>query len=191
MTAQRVLVGLRNPGLDYVGTRHNVGFEVVEVIAHDYQTDLRSGPRGVRCDTAQMRIGERAVMLAAPQSYMNESGGPVRRLLDYHSIDDSNLLVIHDDIDLPFGRIKVAFGGGTGGHNGLSSLEQHLGHRQFHRLKIGVGRPPGPMDPADYVLRRFTPTERDEMDILVSDAAAIAERWITDPEDARQRAGEV
>ncbi|MPZ51467.1 MAG: aminoacyl-tRNA hydrolase [Acidimicrobiia bacterium] len=187
----RVLVGLRNPGLDYVGTRHNVGYEVVEVLAFDHKIELGNGPSGVRCDVATVRVDDTRLMLAAPQTYMNESGAAVRALLDYHSIEDSDLLVIHDDIDLPFGKVKVAFGGGAGGHNGLRSVIQHLGHRDFHRLKIGVGRPPGRMDPAVYVLNRFGKSEREEMDIVVSNAADIAHLWIADPEDARQRAGEI
>lgn len=160
-------------------------------MAFDHQVELKNGPRQIRCELGTTLDGDYRVMLAAPQTYMNESGASVRALLDYHSVEDSDLLVVHDDIDLPFGKVRVAFGGGSGGHNGLNSVIQHLGHRDFHRLKLGVGRPPEKIDPAVYVLNRFSTSEREEMDMVVGDAADIAQLWITDPEGARQRAGEM
>ncbi len=130
------------------------------------------------------------MLLAAPVTYMNQSGRAVRALVDYFGVGEADLLVVHDDIDLSFGRLRLQRGGGTGGHNGLRSIEQALGHREFHRLKVGVGRPPGQMDPADFVLRRFTKAERAEVDRMVADAAAVVEEWAADLETAVRRAGE-
>lgn len=185
----RAVVGLRNPGPEYALTRHNVGFEVVEAVASAHHTRLGKGPSRTRCETAELRIADERVVLAAPLSYMNQSGGPVRALLDYFGIAVDDLLVVHDDIDLPFGRLKIQVSGGTGGHNGLRSIENSLGP-DFVRLKIGVGRPPGRMDPADFVLRRFTRAERTEVDLLVEEAAEVAIDWVVDLEAATRRAGE-
>jgi len=186
-----VIVGLRNPGPEYSGTRHNLGFEIVEVVAERLGERLKRGPSRVRCEIAETRLDGDKLVLAAPLSYMNESGGPVRALVQYFGVDSrSDLLVVHDDIDLPFGRLRVQVGGGTAGHNGLRSIERALGHRDFVRLKAGVGRPPGRMDPADFVLRKFTAAERAEIDLLVADAADAALAWVTDIEAATQMAGQ-
>lgn len=184
------MVGLRNPGPEYELTRHNVGLEVVQAVAEDRGERLGKGPSRTRCETAELRLDGERVVLAAPITYMNESGRAVRALTDYFGIGGDGLLVLHDDIDLPFGRLRIQQGGGTGGHNGLRSIEKALGHRDFTRLKIGVGRPPGRMDPADFVLRRFTRAERAEVDLMVADAVAVVEDWATDVEAATRRAGE-
>lgn len=185
----KAVVGLRNPGLDYVGTRHNVGFEVIEVLCDRHGVSLSSGPARVRADVGDFRSGADRVVLAAPQAFMNESGRSVASLLSYFKIEIDDLLVIHDDIDLPFGRLKVQFGGGNAGHNGLKSVERSLGTNEFTRLKVGVGRPPGRMDPAAFVLQRFSGTEREEIDFLVEDGADVVEEWVTDPIRAQQTAG--
>ncbi len=115
---------------------------------------------------------------------MNESGGPVGNLLNYFKAGVGDLLVVHDDIDLPFARLRLHAGRGSGGHNGIRSIEARLGTKDFARLKVGVGRPPGRMDPAAFVLARFRPEEREEVDLLVEDAADVVERWIADPDGA-------
>lgn len=186
----KAVVGLRNPGPEYEHTRHNVGAEVVEAWAEGLGERLGRGPSRVRCSTVQSSIGAGKVVLAVPLTFMNESGGPVRSLVDYFGVEGVDLLVIHDDIDLPFGRLRLQMGGGTGGHNGLRSIETALGTRQFTRLKFGVGRPPGRMDPADFVLRRFAKAERVEVDLMIADAADVAAGWVTDLETATRRAGE-
>ena len=187
----KAIVGLRNPGPEYSGTRHNLGFEVVEAVADRLGERLKRGPSRVRCEIAETRVDGEKLVLAAPLSYMNESGGPVRALADYFDVDTRrDLLVVHDDIDLPFGKLRMQVGGGTAGHNGLRSIERALGHRDFHRLKAGVGRPPGRMDPAEFVLRRFTSAERAEIDLLVVDAAEAALVWGGDLEKATQMAGQ-
>ncbi len=186
----KAVVGLRNPGPEYESTRHNVGFDVLARLADSQGERFRRGPGRIRAETAQTRIAGEKVVLAAPLTYMNESGGAVRALIDYFGVDAADMLVIHDDIDRPFGRLRLQFGGGTGGHNGLRSIEKSLGHRDFHRLKFGVGRPPGRMDPADFVLRPFAKAERAEVELMIEDAADVAAAWVTDIERATRLAGE-
>jgi peptidyl-tRNA hydrolase, PTH1 family len=184
----KVVVGLRNPGSDYDGTRHNVGSEVARALVERSGGSFRRGPSRVRAELAQVRLGDERVLVALPLSFMNESGGPVRSVLDYHRVGPGDMLVVHDDIDLDFGRLRIQEGGGTGGHNGLRSLERSLGTRDFTRLKVGVGRPPGRMDPAAYVLERFSRSQRPDVDLQVEDAAEVAERWVEDPRRAQELA---
>ena len=189
-----VIVGLRNPGRDYVGTRHNVGAEVTEVLAARWDLRLKRGPLRVRADLARHRVEDRSVILAVPRTFMNTCGPTVASVLRYYKAGAEDLLVVHDDIDLPFARLRLHYARGTGGHNGVKSIVQSLGNNDFHRLKIGVGRPPGRMDPAVFVLRPFARPEREEVDFLVQDAADVIEQWIADPEEAvqlaaRRRAG--
>jgi PTH1 family peptidyl-tRNA hydrolase len=119
---------------------------------------------------------------------MNESGHAVRAALDYFDVAPENLLVVHDDIDLAFGRLKLQVGGGSGGNNGIRSIESSLGTKGFSRLKVGVGRPPGRIDPADFVLRPFTKAERAEVELIIEDAADIVEMWPSDPARAQEMA---
>jgi peptidyl-tRNA hydrolase, PTH1 family len=184
----RVVVGLRNPGAEYEGTRHNAGFLAVDHLLALNQEKWHRAPSRVRCQTAQLRVGQEQVLIAAPLTFMNESGGAVRALLDYYSTQLEGLLVVHDDIDLAFGRLRVQVGGGSGGHNGVRSIESALGSAEFTRLKMGVGRPPGSMDPADFVLRRFTKTEQAEVALMVADAVGVIEQWFDDPASAQETA---
>lgn len=185
----KVVIGLRNPEAEYLGTRHNVGAEVIDVLSERWNAPLRRGPRRVRADLATHTVGGEQVVIGLLKSNMNVSGNPTRAVLDYHKATPADLLVLHDDIDLEFARLRVHFDRGPGGNNGVKSIIQSLGTREFWRLKIGVGRPPGRMDPAAYVLRRFSRAEREEVDILIQDAADVVEQWITDPEAASQLAG--
>lgn len=187
----RVVCGLRNPGSEYEGTRHNLGFEVISVLAKRYNTKLRRGPLRVRAELARVTekdLAGHGLLLAVPNSYVNESGRAVKSLLSYFKAATADLLVVHDDIDLAFGRLRVQEDGGNGGHNGIRSIEASLGTRGFWRLKIGVGRPPGNQDPAEFVLRRFSKTDRAEADLLVQDAADVVERWLLDPARAQELA---
>jgi PTH1 family peptidyl-tRNA hydrolase len=183
------IVGLHNPEPAYRGTRHNAGAEVIAALVKRSGTRLRRGPRQVRCRVAQVRIGPDPALLAVPTVSMNVSGPPVRGLIGYYKVAPEELLVIHDDIDLPFGRLRLRSGRGHGGHNGVRSIAGSLGTADFWRLKLGIGRPPGRMDPADYVLSRFSAGEREEVDHLVEDAADVVERFMTDPERAMELAG--
>lgn len=184
----RVVVGLRNPGAEYEGTRHNVGFEVLSAVLDRVGESLSRGPSRVRSMIASTGTPEDRSLFVVPATFMNESGGAVRAVLDYYKVGPADLLVIHDDIDLAFGRLRLQVAGGSGGHNGIRSLERALGTKEFSRLKVGVGRPPGSQDPADFVLRSFTKTERPEVDLLVGDAADVVERWLDDRARAQEAA---
>lgn len=184
----RVVVGLRNPGPDYEGTRHNVGYEVVARVVERHGGRFSRSPGRTRGQSAQIGVGSERILFFVPNSFMNESGGPVRAALDYFGVGPENLLVIHDDIDLPFGRLRLQVGGGSGGHNGIRSVEKALGEKGFSRLKFGVGRPPGSLDPADFVLQRFSRAERKEVDVMVDEAGEIVELWPHDPARAQEQA---
>lgn len=185
-----VVVGLHNPGPDLAGTRHNVGAEVATSLSERWGQPFKRGPLRVRAAVTQARSGNVPVTLALPRSAMNGSGGPVSALLRYFKVAPGDLLVIHDDIDLPFARLRLHLGRGSGGHNGVSSVVQSLGTKEFWRLKLGVGRPPGSMDPADFVLRAFSRKEADEIELLVQDAADVVEEWLADPRAATRMASE-
>ena len=184
----QVIVGLRNPGLDYAGTRHNVGAEVAQALAARWDIVLKRGPLRLRADLTRHTTNGRSVILAVPRTFMNTCGPAVVSVLRYYKAGPEDLLVVHDDIDLPFARLRLQYARGTGGHNGVKSIVQPLGNNEFHRLKVGVGRPPGQMDPAAFVLRPFAKSERDEVDVLVQDAADVVEQWIEDPEAGVQLA---
>ncbi len=184
----QVIVGLRNPGSEYADTRHNAGAEVAEALASRWDVRLKRGPLRVRADLARHVIGDRSVILAVPRTFMNTCGPAVVSILRYYKAGPEDLLVVHDDIDLPFARLRLQYARGSGGHNGVKSIVQSLGNNDFHRLKVGVGRPPGRMDPAAFVLRPFAKSEREEVDFLVQDAADVVEHWIADREGAVQLA---
>jgi PTH1 family peptidyl-tRNA hydrolase len=165
------VVGLGNPGSDYAGTRHNLGADVVARLALRHGTTLRKGRE--RALVAEVRPGGKYLVLAFPQTFMNLSGESVARLVRRFGVehDLSRLVVVHDELDLPSGRIKVKVGGGTAGHNGLESIRAHLHTGAFVRVRIGIGKPPGRQEGADYVLRRPGKTERVNLDIAVEEAA--------------------
>ncbi len=176
----KVIVGLQNPEPAYAGTRHNVGSEVVQVLAGRHGGQMKRGPRRVRCRMVRVDLGTKPTLLAVPLLSMNVCGPAVEAALHYFKVPHQDLLVVHDDIDLPTGRLRLHEGRGHGGHNGVRSVISSLGTRGFWRLKIGLGRPPGRMDPADFVLGRFTRQERKEIDLLVEDAAEVVEAWMSD-----------
>lgn len=184
----RAVIGLRNPGSEYEGTRHNFGYEVLARVLERAGEKLDRGPSRVQAHVTQVGVGDDRLLYAVPMTYMNESGRAVRSLLDYFGLAPEAILVVHDDIDLPFGRLRLQVGGGSGGNNGVRSIESALGTKDFNRLKLGVGRPPGQMNPADFVLRPFTKSERGEVDLIVEDAADVVEVWRTDPARAQEMA---
>jgi PTH1 family peptidyl-tRNA hydrolase len=184
----KLIVGLRNPGSRYDGTRHNVGAEVVEAVSPDIT--FKRARLGIRADVATLRTGDTRTVLALPRTFMNECGQSIAPLVRYEHVDGDRLLVVHDDIDLPFAKLKVQFGGGAGGHNGIRSIVNSLGTNEFWRLKIGVGRPPDRIDPADYVLNRFAKVERASVDDAVIRSLRVVEVFAIDGGDAaRQVAG--
>jgi PTH1 family peptidyl-tRNA hydrolase len=174
MTGDRwLIVGLGNPGPGYAGNRHNVGAMVADVLAERIGARFRAGK--FRAAVAEGRLAAQPVTLAKPMSYMNVSGGPVAGLCRYYRIPASQLVVIHDELDLPFGTIRLKQGGGDGGHNGLRSVTASLGMRDYYRVRFGIGRPPGRMDPALFVLRDFSAAERKELPLLLDRAADVTE----------------
>jgi len=187
----RLIVGLRNPGSSYEGTRHNVGAEVVGRVAADNDAVFKRAKRPIRADVAEFHLDGERVILALPRTFMNESGQAVAPLLRYYRVDPVDTLVVHDDIDLPFCKLRVVMGGGDGGNNGMRSIIASLRTKDFWRLKIGVGRPPGRMDPADFVLRRFSKVERPNVEKAVIRAEDVVAVFAAeDGEAARRFAGE-
>jgi peptidyl-tRNA hydrolase, PTH1 family len=182
-----LVVGLGNPGPAYRGNRHNVGFMVVEVLADRIGGRFKS--HRSRADVVEGRLGPppgSRVVLAKPRSYMNDSGGPVAGLRDFYKVPTDRIVVVHDDLDLSFGVLRLRLDGGDGGHNGLRSITRSLGSRDYLRVRFGIGRPPGRMDPADYVLRDFSPAERKELDYSVDRAADAVETLVLDGLEATQ-----
>ncbi len=172
--ADMLVVGLGNPGSKYAGTRHNIGVEVVDLLAHRHGSGLRKSKELALVD--EVRIGERRVVLAFPQTFMNESGQAVGLLCRRHNVEDpAQVLVVHDELDIEVGRLKLKLGGGLAGHNGLKSIRDHLHSDAFGRVRIGVGRPPGQSRGADYVLKAPSKAERAELDIVVVEAADAVE----------------
>lgn len=181
--ADLLIVGLGNPGVDYAGTRHNVGADVVRLLAERHGARLRRGRE--RADVAEITIGGKRVALAVPQTYMNLSGEAVALLIRRHGISEpERLVVVHDELDLPTGRIKVKRGGGLAGHNGLRSVKAHLRTDEFLRVRIGVGKPSSKEAGAGHVLRRPGKSERAELDVAVVEAADAAEMIIHEGVDA-------
>ncbi len=156
-----LVVGLGNPGREYQRTRHNVGFLAVDALARHW--GLAFSRQRSRAEVAEGSVCGRPVILAKPQTYMNHSGDAVRPLLTRSNLTPSDLLVIYDEMDLPFGRLRLRERGSAGGHRGLQSIIDQLGTDAFARLRIGVGRPPPGVDPIDYVLTRFTASEAAEL----------------------------
>jgi PTH1 family peptidyl-tRNA hydrolase len=184
-------VGLGNPGPEYEGSRHNVGGEVVRRLAREQETAFRRAPRRIKAEVALADLSGGRAVLAVPTVFMNESGRAVVPLVHYYNVPIPRLVLVHDDIDLPFGKLRFHFGRGTGGHNGVASVVAGLGSVTLWRLKLGVGRPPGRMDPADFVLRRFYERERPDVDLLVVEAAAVLRTFAgAGGEAARQYAGD-
>jgi PTH1 family peptidyl-tRNA hydrolase len=181
--ADLLVVGLGNPGAEYVGTRHNVGAETVELLAQRHGATLKGGRHNALVD--EVRIGEHRVALAVPLTYMNESGNAVGPLVRRFGIDDmAQLLVVHDELDLPPGTVRVKVGGGLAGNNGLRSITNHLHTQDYARVRIGVGKPPNKEQGANHVLRKPGKAERTELDIAVQEAADAVELYLADGAEA-------
>ena len=172
-----IIAGLGNPGPQYAGTRHNAGALVLALLAE--RAGARFKSHRTRSDIAEGRLSGQPVTLARPQSYMNLSGGPVSALLKFYKAAPDRLVVIHDELDLPFDTVRLKLGGGDNGHNGLRSITASVGTRDYYRVRFGIGRPPGRQDPADYVLRDFSPAERKELPFALDRAADAAEALIS------------
>jgi PTH1 family peptidyl-tRNA hydrolase len=177
--ADLLVVGLGNPGAEYEHSRHNVGADTVALLAERHGAVLKRSRE--RALVAEVLIGDRRVALAFPQTYVNLSGESVAMLVRRHGIADSErLVVVHDELDLPLGRVKIKEGGGLAGHNGLRSIKAHLHTDDFLRVRIGVDKPPSKERGADHVLRRMSKRERVELDIAVQEAADAIEAILAD-----------
>ena len=172
-----LVVGLGNPGLPYARNRHNVGFMVLDVLAGRAGGRFRA--HKVRADVVEARIANRRTILAKPRSYMNESGGPVAAVRDFYKISIDRTVIVHDELDIPYGTIRLKHGGGDNGHNGLRSVTKSLGDRGYFRVRFGIGRPPGRMEAATYVLRDFSTAERKDLDVHLERAADAVEVLLT------------
>lgn len=178
MTDERwIIVGLGNPGPEYAGNRHNAGQMVLTLLAE--RIGARFKAHRTRNDIAEGRLSGQPVTLARPQSYMNLSGGPVAALLGFYKLSPERLVVIHDELDVSFGVVRLKLGGGDNGHNGLRSITSSLGTRAYYRTRFGIGRPPGRMDPAAFVLKDFSAQERKELPFALDRAADAVEALIT------------
>ena len=176
-----LIVGLGNPGASYAETRHNLGYRVADLLAERMTGSWRSH-KNRQVDVVEGRPDGQSgtrVVLARARAYMNETGGPISALTRFYKIPTERLVAIHDELDLPFGTLRVKFGGGDNGHNGLRSLRLSLGTGEFHRVRLGIGRPPGRRDPADFVLSNFTVVERADVPMAVDQAADAVETLLT------------
>jgi len=181
-----LVVGLGNPGPSYVGNRHNAGFLVLDLLAERAGGRFRAH-KG-RADTVEGRLAGRRVVLVKPKCYMNESGGPVASLRSFFKVPLERVVVVHDELDLPYGAVRLKRGGGDNGHNGLRSVTSALGSRDYLRVRFGIGRPPGRQDPADFVLKDFSAAERKELPFHVDRAADAAQALLTGSLEQAQNA---
>lgn len=177
MAEPLLVVGLGNPGPAYAKTRHNLGFMVADILADrigsGFKVHKRSG-----AEVTTGRLGGRSVVLAKPRTYMNESGRQVGPLAKFYSVSPADVIVLHDELDIDFGRIRLKYGGGVAGHNGLRSVSSALGTNDFQRVRIGVGRPPGRKSGATFVLENFSANERPEVPTICEQAADATELLI-------------
>ncbi len=176
-----LIVGLGNPGARYAHNRHNVGFQSVEALAESH--GLTFSRTEHHAATAHGTIAEQRAILAKPQTWMNESGKAIAPLAHFYKIPPEQILVIYDDLDIPLGTVRYRPEGSSGGHRGIQSTIQHLGTQSFPRLRLGIGRPPGKMDPAAYVLQNFSEEEQPEVWEVIRLARQLTEKWLKDGAD--------
>jgi peptidyl-tRNA hydrolase, PTH1 family len=187
MTDTWLIVGLGNPGDEYKGNRHNVGQMVLDELAGRMGGRFKTHKSRAQVLEGRLGIGGPRVVLAKPMSYMNVSGGPVANLANFFGIGSDHVVAVHDEIDIPFNTVKLKRGGGEGGHNGLRDITKALATKDYQRVRVGVGRPPGRMDTADYVLRDFATAERKDLPFLLDDAADAVELLVREGLTAAQQ----
>jgi PTH1 family peptidyl-tRNA hydrolase len=170
-----LVVGLGNPGPGYAGNRHNVGQMVTAELANRLRASFKSHKANARVAEGRIVPGGPRFVVANPNTYMNVSGGPVNGLLKFYGLTPEQLIVVHDELDIPFDTLKLKQGGGHGGHNGLRDIIAATGSNDFLRVRVGIGRPPGRMDAADFVLKDFTSTEKQTLPNLIDEAADAVE----------------
>lgn len=174
-----LIVGLGNPGPEYAATRHNIGQMVLDELANTVGGNFKKHSKAcAQVLEGRLGVGGAKVVLAKPLTYMNVSGGPVSALAQFYGIDPEKTIVVHDELDIPFDSIKLKIGGGEGGHNGLRDITKALGTKNYYRVRTGIGRPPGQMQTADFVLKPFTTAEKKDLPFLISNAADATEMLI-------------
>ncbi|WP_308493493.1 aminoacyl-tRNA hydrolase [Microbacterium terrisoli] len=178
MTTTWLVVGLGNPGPQYELTRHNIGQLVVDELADRRHERFKAHKANARVAETWVRPGGDKVVLAKLNSFMNVSGGPTANLAKFYGIDPAHVVIVHDELDIPFDTIKLKMGGGHGGHNGVRDVAKALGTPEFSRVRVGIGRPPGRQDAADWVLDPFSAADRKALPMLLSDAADAVEQLI-------------
>jgi len=171
MADRWLVVGLGNPEAEYGGTRHNLGHDTVRRLAERLGATFKPHKAQAQIADCWDRPGGTPLSLVLPFGYYNTSGGPVQSVMAFYKVPHERLIVVHDDIGVAFGTLRLKRGGGSAGNNGIRDIERRTGSPDFYRVRIGVGRPPGRMDPADYVLKKLTPKEREELDVTVEHAA--------------------
>ncbi len=171
----RLIAGLGNPGPEYEKTRHNIGFRVIDRLGEILQAPVRKEKFQTEYATAQ--VGTEKVVLAKPQTFMNLSGEALREMMAYWRIEADEMLVLHDDLDFPLGTIRLVVDSGAAGHNGIRSVIEELGTKSFYRLRLGIGRPERG-NPTDYVLKRFSADQHDEVEEVINQAAEAAQKWV-------------
>jgi len=182
-----LVVGLGNPGPTYATTRHNIGYMVADVLAARMGGRFKKHTSG-RGDVVEGRLAGEHVVLGRARSYMNESGGPVSTLAKFYGVEPDHVIAIHDELDIDFGMLRIKFGGGDNGHNGLKSMRQSLGSGDFYRVRVGIGRPPGRQDVHDFVLKAYSSTERKDLPTYIEEAADAIESLVTVGLDRTQSA---
>ncbi|HEX9087114.1 MAG TPA: aminoacyl-tRNA hydrolase [Arthrobacter sp.] len=187
MTDTWLIVGLGNPGTEYAHNRHNVGQMVLDELASRIGSGFKSHKSRAQVLEGRLGIGGPRVVLAKPLSYMNVSGGPVSALSRFYDVDPGHVIAVHDEIDIPFNTVKLKLGGGEGGHNGLRDISRALATKDYLRVRVGVGRPPGRMDTADFVLKDFSGSEKKELPFLIDTAADAVEALVRDGLPAAQQ----
>ena len=182
--ADRWLVfGLGNPGDQYAKTRHNIG----QMGANYLANNSKFASHKSRSEVADIHLGQIPVTIAKSKIFMNESGAPIKALADFYKVDSSQVIVIHDELDIPFNTIRIKQGGGDNGHNGLKDITTHFSGPGYFRVRMGIGRPAGPQDPADFVLKPFSTTEKKELDDFIARGAQAVERLIEKGLEAAQQ----
>jgi PTH1 family peptidyl-tRNA hydrolase len=187
MTDTWLIVGLGNPGSEYSHNRHNVGQMVLDELAARVGGGFKTHKSRAQVLEGRLGIGGPRIVLAKPLCYMNVSGGPVSALAKFYDIDPGHVIAVHDEIDIPFSTVKLKIGGGEGGHNGLRDISKALATKDYLRVRVGVGRPPGRMDTADFVLRDFAGPEKKELPFLLDSAADAVEALVRDGLAAAQQ----
>ncbi|MDI3193434.1 aminoacyl-tRNA hydrolase [Pseudarthrobacter sp. AL07] len=187
MTDTWLIVGLGNPGAEYKDNRHNVGQMVLDELAGRMGGKFKTHKARAQVLEGRLGLGGPRVVLSKPMSYMNVSGGPVAGLANFYGIDPDHVVAVHDEIDIPFNTLKLKCGGGEGGHNGLRDMSKALATKDYLRVRVGVGRPPGRMETADYVLRDFGTAERKDLPFLLDEAADAVELLVREGLSAAQQ----